>query len=157
MKNETKSATKQAKEKGSPINGVVPPKDRRFGQPNGNPRHNGAWKKEDTPRYKMERMITLKKEELQTIIDDPNAPEFEKSIADIIMSIRVDVNDEGNPLPAHQRIKTIESLINQVYGTPAQTQVTVNADMEEKEKAGFIKGIFIPGSDNDDRGTDSSR
>ena len=49
----------------------------------------------------------------------------------------MDVNDEGNPLPAHQRIKTIESLINQVYGTPAQTQVTVSADMEEKEKAGL--------------------
>ena len=130
MKNETKSPSKQGGD--YEVGNKKPPKNRQFGQPDGNPRHNGCWKKEDTPRYKMERMITLKKEELQAIIDNPDAPEFEKSIADIIMSIRVDVNDEGNPLPAHQRIKTIESLINQVYGTPAQTQVTVSADMEDK-------------------------
>ena len=46
---------------------------------------------------------------------------------------------------------TIEKIINQVYGSPAQTQVTVDAgSMEEKEKSGFIKGVFIPkGNDNE--------
>ena len=62
-------ATKQAKGV-SPISGVAPPKANQFGQPNGNPRHNGAWKKEDTPRYKLEQMLKLDKAELEAILND---------------------------------------------------------------------------------------
>lgn len=139
-----KDATEQAKEKGSPVNGVVPPKDRRFGQPNGNPRHNGAWKKEDTPRYKLERMITLDKGELEAIIADDKAPEFERGMADIIMQIRYDEDAEGTKRPAAQRFQAMEKMINQVYGQPAQTTVNLNTEIDEKEKSGFIKGVFIP-------------
>lgn len=140
-------ATEQAEEKGSPVNGVVPPKDRRFGQPNGNPRHNGAWKKEDTPRYKLERMITLDRGELEAILADEKAPEFERGMADIIMQIRYDKDGEGTTRPAAQRFQAMEKMINQVYGLPAQTTVNLNSDMDEKEKAGFIKGVFIPKED----------
>ena len=147
MKKE-KDATEQAKEKGSPVNGVVPPKDRRFGQPNGNPRHNGAWKKEDTPRYKLERMITLDKGELEAIIADDKAPEFERGMADIIMQIRYDEDAEGTKRPAAQRFQAMEKMINQVYGQPAQTTVNLNSEIDEKEKSGFIKGVFIPEGDN---------
>ena len=50
-------AIKQASVRVSPISGVAPPKERQFGQPNGNKRHSGAWKKEDTARYKLEQMM----------------------------------------------------------------------------------------------------
>lgn len=54
----TTNATKQANVKAG-RGGIVPPVDKRFGQPNGNPRHNGAWKKEDTARYKLEQMQSV--------------------------------------------------------------------------------------------------
>lgn len=100
-----KTATKQAEPKPSPISGVAPPKERQFGQPNGNPRHNGAWKKEDTPRYKIEGMLTLKRIELTQIVNDQDAPEFERKIARFIL--------QGD-------WKTIEGMMNQAYGQPKQ-------------------------------------
>lgn len=100
-----KRATKQATPKPSPISGVAPPKERQFGQPNGNPRHNGAWKKEDTPRYKIEGMLTLKRIELTQIVNDQDAPEFERKIARFIL--------QGD-------WKTIEGMMNQAYGQPKQ-------------------------------------
>lgn len=118
-----------------------PPKNKQFGQPGGNPRGH-TWKKEDTPRYKIECMITKSKDELEKVIEDEDASEFEKAIADIILAIRLDTDDKGNPIPAHHRVKAIESLINQVYGTPAQTNV--NVDVDEDKKDAFIKGVFIP-------------
>lgn len=143
MKN--KLATKQAKV--SPISGTAPPEDRQFGKKNGNPRHNGAWRKKDTPRYKLERMITLPREELEGIIADEKAPEFERGMADIIMQIRYDKDGEGTTRPAAQRFQAMEKMINQVYGQPAQTTVNLNTEMDEKEKSGFIKGVFIPKED----------
>ena len=136
-----KKATKQAKEGVSPISGVAPPKNRQFGQPNGNRRHNGAWKKEDTARYKLEKMITMSDVELQSILDDEDSPEFEKSVADIILSIRIDTDKDGNKIPAHQRFKTIEGLINQVYGAPVARTITKETD--ENDNA-FIKGYLYP-------------
>lgn len=100
-----RTATKQATPKPSPISGVAPPKERQFGQPNGNPRHNGAWKKEDTPRYKIEGMLALKRIELTQIVNDQDAPEFERKIARFIL--------QGD-------WKTIEGMINQAYGQPKQ-------------------------------------
>lgn len=86
--------------------GVVPPKNRQFGQPNGNPRHNGAWKKEDTARYKLEQMMKLTEQELIEISQDDNAPYFEHKLATCIIK---------------GQWKEIEGMINQVYGTPKQT------------------------------------
>jgi hypothetical protein len=121
-----------------------PPKNRQFGQPEGNPTQR-SWKKEDTPRYKLEKMITLKDDELKAIQNDAEAPSFEKAIASIILQAKDDTDASGTPRPASLRFQAIEKIINQVYGSPAQTQVTVDAgSMEEKEKSGFIKGVFIP-------------
>lgn len=120
-----------------------PPKNRQFGQPEGNPRHNGAWKKEDTPRYKLERMITMGDDELQEIIDDPGAPTFEKAMADIIMQAKSDCDKDGTKRPAQMRFKAISDMIDQIYGKPAQTTVSVDAGDQEKAKA-FIRGVFIP-------------
>lgn len=98
------NATKQAKIKAG-RGGIVPPVDKQFGKPNGNPRHNGAWKKEDTARFKLEQMMKLSDEELQDVAQDKDAPLFERKLA-----IAIKKGDW----------KVIESMINQVYGQPKQ-------------------------------------
>lgn len=105
-KRKTSTATELAGPKPSPLSGVAPPKERQFGQPNGNPRHNGAWKKEDTPRYKIEQMVKMTESEIVAIANDPNAPLFERRIARSLLR----ENDW----------KTTESIINQAYGVPKQ-------------------------------------
>ena len=82
-----------------------PPANRQFGQPEGNPRSTGAWKKENTARYKLEQMMQLKEQELIAIVQDKNLPYFERKIAKAI--------NEGD-------WKVLESMINQVYGQPKQ-------------------------------------
>lgn len=117
------NATKQAK--GSPINGQVPPADKQFGKPNGNPRHNGAWKKEDTARYKLEQMLKLSEEELTAIVKDKDAPYFERKLATCI--------NKGD-------WQVIQGMMNQVYGMPKQDITNHNIElkpilpMEEKKK-----------------------
>lgn len=101
----TSKATEQAV---SPRSGVAPPKDRQFGQPNGNPRNPGGWKKEDTARYKLEQMMKLTEEELIAVAKDREAPYFERKLANAVGS--------GD-------WKTIEGMMNQVYGQPKQQVV----------------------------------
>ena len=91
-----------------------PPKNRQFGQPEGNKRSNGSWKKEDTPRYKLEQMMKLDEDELRVVIRDADAPMFERQLAKWII--------KGD-------WKVIESQINQVYGAPKQTQ-DITADVK---------------------------
>lgn len=95
--------------------GSRPPKERQFGQPNGNPRNNGAWKKEDTARYKLEQMMKLTEDELIKITSDRNAPYFERKLANAIGS--------GD-------WKTIEGMMNQVYGQPKQLVENHNIEMK---------------------------
>lgn len=90
-----------------------PPVERQFGQPNGNPRNNGAWKKEDTARYKLEQMMKLTGDELRIVETNEEAPMFERKLAKAIL------NGEW---------KEIESMINQVYGQP---KATIQAEVAE--------------------------
>ena len=99
------NATKQASVKAG-RGGIIPPKDKQFGQPNGNPRHNGSWKKEDTARYKLEQMLKLSEEEVVKIANDKEAPLFERRLARSLLK-------ENN-------FKTTEAMMNQVYGQPKQ-------------------------------------
>lgn len=101
---EQNNPTKQANVKAG-RGGIVPPVDKRFGQPNGNPRHNGAWKKEDTARYKLEQMMKLSEAELRKVASDDEAPLFERKLATCI---------------AKGQWKEIEGMLNQVYGQPKQ-------------------------------------
>ena len=82
-----------------------PPKERQFGQPNGNPRHPGSWRKADTPRYKLEQMMKLKEDELRALAMDESKPFFERKVAQAIGA--------GD-------WKVLESMMNQVYGQPKQ-------------------------------------
>lgn len=89
-----------------------PPKNRQFGQPGGNKSSRGAWKKEDTPRYKLEQMMKLDEDELRVIIRDADAPMFERQLAKWLI--------KGD-------WKVLESQINQVYGAPKQqTETTLD-------------------------------
>lgn len=85
--------------------GNIPPKERQFGQPNGNPRNPSGWKREDTARYKLEQMMKLSEVELTELNFNESAPMFERKIAKAIL--------DGE-------WKEIESMINQVYGQPKQ-------------------------------------
>ncbi len=112
MKNN--NATKQANVKAG-RGGVIPPVDKQFGQPNGNPRHNGAWKKEDTARYKLEQMLKLSEGELRSLAQDADAPLFERKLATCI---------------AKGQWKEIEGMMNQVYGYPKIMQENHNIEMK---------------------------
>ena len=130
-------------EKNYDIGYKKPPKNRQFGKPNGNKRREGFWDIKATPRYKLECMITMSDAELQEIIDDPDAPTFEKAMADIIIQAKSDCDKEGVKRPAQMRFKAISDMIDQIYGKPAQTTVNVDAGDHEEAKA-FIRGVFIP-------------
>lgn len=121
------TTTKQEKVKtlknGNPINTKT-----QFGQPGGNPRHNGAWKKEDTARYKLEQMLKLPEEEIVKIANDKEAPLFERRLARSLLK-------ENN-------FKTTEAMMNQVYGQPKQKIESVITapkplvDLTERKKNG---------------------
>lgn len=104
----TNNAIKQANVKAG-RGGIVPPVDKQFGKPNGNPRHNGSWRKEDTARYKLEQMLKLSEDELRTVATDKDAPLFERKLAGCI---------------AKGQWKEIEGMMNQVYGQPKQSVET---------------------------------
>lgn len=100
------NATKQAKEivrKPSPINGQVLPAG--F-EKHPERRHNGAWKKEDTARFKLEQMLKLTRAELMQVLEDEKASLFEKKLARLIIQ--------------EPEWKVVEGMLNQVYGQPKQ-------------------------------------
>lgn len=104
-----------------------PPVKNQFGQPNGNPRHNGAWKKEDTARYKLEQMLKMSEGELRSLASDDEAPLFERKLATCI---------------AKGQWREIEGMMNQVYGQPKQTVESHNieykplVDLTKRKKNG---------------------
>lgn len=91
-----------------------PPKSRQFGQPNGNPRHNGAWKKEDTARYKLEQMMKMSEEELKEVLKDKERPYIERKLADAI---------------GRGTWKELKEMFDQVYGYPKQNIEQTNIEI----------------------------
>lgn len=116
------STTKQVKGQGKLKNGNPINVSAQFGQPNGNPRHNGAWKKEDTARFKLEQMLKLSESELRDIATDKEAPLFERKLANCI---------------ATGKWKEIEGMMNQVYGQPKQ--LVENHNIEYKPLVDLTK------------------
>ena len=106
----TKQQEQQRDEKGR-ITGGTPPVGFHT---NPERRHNGAWKKEETARYKLELIIKMSDEEIQELIDNPNTPRFDKNMAIAVQ--------EG-------QWREIDSMINQVYGKPKESvDVTSNGE-----------------------------
>ena len=99
---------------------VIPSRIKRHPNPTGkggfgdNPHHRstGHWKKEDTPRYKLEQMMKMSAQELQDIILTENIPLFEEKLATAIIE---------------SDWKTIREMIAEVYGNP-KTSVDVTSD-----------------------------
>lgn len=143
MQKKLESDSRDSGKKDYAVGKGKPPKNRQFGQPEGNKGGRGFWKREDTPRFKLERMITMGDAELQGIIDDPDSPTFEKAMADILLQAKNDMDKDGVKRPAQMRFKAISDMIDQIYGKPAQTTVNVDAGDHEEAKA-FIRGVFIP-------------
>jgi hypothetical protein len=125
-------ATKQ-EERVSPISGVAPPKERRFGEKNGNPRHNGAWKKEDTLRYKWERILEMDNNELAEVLKDPKCGRVEKMTAEVLLD---------NEMKSTEKIAVLDKLATQIYGQPRQKIESVITapkplvDLTERKKNG---------------------
>lgn len=107
-----------------------PPKNRQFGQPEGNPRGHGFWKKEDTLRFKMQHIAKMSMEELGALIQDPKTGEFERQIAQTILQL--------NTLDPQKRWQVLEGLINQDSGYPKQQVEQKNIEIKpilpKKEK-----------------------
>ena len=98
----TKQMAQQRDEKGR-ITGGAPPAGFNVHPEN---RHNGAWKKEDTPRYKLEQMMKLSEPELRKVAEDKDAPLFERKLATAI---------------AKGQWREIKEMIQEVYGKPKES------------------------------------
>lgn len=102
---QSKVPTKQGGRKPSvsPLNGVPTPPG--F-EAHPERRHNGAWKKQDTPRFKLEQMMKLNSDELKAIAADEKAPLFERKL-----SIAISNGDW----------REIKEMIQEVYGKPKES------------------------------------
>lgn len=104
-------------------------------------RHNGSWHKENTTRYKMERIISMSDGELQKTIEDPNATAFEKGFANVILLSR----DAEDIQDAEAVMRIYDKVNNQVYGPMPQVNINAEADKETAEEASkFIRGFALP-------------
>lgn len=93
----------QTRDEKGRITGGVPPAGFNKNPQN---RHNGHWKKEDTPRYKLEQMMKLGEDELRKVAESKDAPLFERKLA---IAIR-----KGE-------WREIKEMIQEVYGKPKET------------------------------------
>lgn len=113
----TNITTKQVKSQGKLKNGNPINVSAQFGQPNGNPRHNGAWKKEDTLRYKWEQTLKMSDEELKAIIKDKTSERVMKMTAEALLS---------QTMKPMEKIEVLNKLATQVYGQPKQSVETID-------------------------------
>lgn len=84
-------------------------------------RHNGAWKKEDTLRYKWEKMLTMNEGELFAVLDDPKASKVERTTAEVLLDV------DMKPL---DKLSMLTQLANQVYGLPKQINENRNIELK---------------------------
>lgn len=98
-----------------------PPKERQFGQPNGNPRNPSGWRKEDTLRYKWEKMTTMSDEELEAILAREDAGRVEKMTAEVLLD---------KTMKPSEKMSILFGLSNQVYGMPKQVNENKNIEIK---------------------------
>ena len=112
-------ATKQAinrERHPSPVNGqVLPPGFEAHPER----RHNGAWKKEDTLRFKWEQILKMEEAELHKVLKDPKCGRVEKMTAEVLLD---------NTMKSVEKIAVLDKLATQIYGQPKQKiETTVTA------------------------------
>lgn len=116
------SKTKNPREPGNYEVGYgKPPKEHQFGAEKANPSHHGAWKKEDTLRYKLQQIAKMTSDELQGLLSNPEAGEFEKNAARTLL--------EMSGLEPEKRWRVIEGLTNQDSGFPKQQVENKNIEL----------------------------
>lgn len=132
--NENNTTKQELVKKEKTLRGGVPiNKATQFGQPNGNPRHNGAWKKEDTLRYKWERILEMEDGELHEVLKDPKCGRVEKMTAEVLLD---------NEMKSTEKIAVLDKLATQIYGQPKQKIESVITapkplvDLTERKKNG---------------------
>lgn len=116
MSETTRKQVKPTLKNGNPIN-----EDAQFGKPNGNPRHNGAWKKEETLRYKWQKLTAMSDEELEAILASKDAGRVEKMTAEVLL------DKEMRP---SEKMAVLFGLANQVYGMPKQVNENKNIEIK---------------------------
>lgn len=108
-----------------------PPKNRQFGQPEGNPPGRGFWKKENTLRWKLQEVSKLNTKELEEMLQNPEVGEYEKNVARTIL--------EMEQLEPNKRWQILEGLANQDSGYPKQQveqhNINVKSILPKTEKA----------------------
>lgn len=93
-------------------------------------RHNGAWHKEDTPRYWLECMMKMSEDELEAIYNNEKEPFFRRKLAKCIK--------DGD-------WSEIKDMIEQVYGKMPIVNINAEADEDTTEEANkFIRGFALP-------------
>lgn len=98
-----------------------PPKSRQFGEPDGNPRHSGAWRKEDTLRYKLEKLINgLDDNELEEVLNDSKTSPGVRRLAILLY--------KSNYEKPESEWRVWESALNQAYGLPKQSIEQTNLE-----------------------------
>jgi len=117
MMSEHKNPTKQRKP--SVGRGGVPTPDGFEKYPER--RHNGAWKKEDTLRFKWEKMLTMDEAELSAVLNDPKASKVERTTAEVLLDIDMKSSD---------KLSMLTQLANQVYGLPKQINENRNIELK---------------------------
>lgn len=154
----TKQVKKQVKtlKNGNPINTAA-----QFGKPGGNPRHNGAWKKEESARGKFEMWIKMTEKELTELLEKENIASFDESTINLILQLQKMTRLLQEMVTKLEKEKDIEKKIkltsyctnqletimiiteklsNQIYGAPVQKVEQTNIELkpilpplEEKE------------------------
>lgn len=132
----TKNPTKQGTKKRKPSfgNGGVPTPPGFEEHPER--RHNGAWKKEDTLRYKWEQIIKMTDVELAKLLQDPTIGRVEKMTAEVLLS---------RSMKPTEKIAVLDKLATQIYGFPKQQVENHNieykplVDLTKRKKNGGEK------------------
>lgn len=115
-KNTTKTQVKGKLKNGNPIN-----ESAQFGKPNGNKQGHGFFKKEDTLRYKWEKMLEMDDDELITIKNNPKSSRVEKMTAEVLLD---------SEMKSAEKLASLEKLANQVYGMPKQINENKNIEIK---------------------------
>lgn len=100
-------------------------------------RHNGAWKKENTIRYKWEKILEMDEAELREVLKDPKCGRVEQMTAEVLLD---------RTMKATEKISVLDRLTTQIYGQPKVIQENHNievkplVDLTKRKKNGSDDG-----------------